>query len=174
MNEILMHVCCVPCSTSSIERLLAENYKPVLFFSDDNIFPESEFEKRFDNALIVARHYGLDIIKDSYSHESWLEWIKGHERDEEHGERCSLCFRYNLLKTEKKARELKINNFCTSLTVSRFKNSQKIFKEGEDLSGFCKIDFKKKDGFNKSIILSKEYGLYRQNYCGCEFSMRTK
>lgn len=169
-KKILVHVCCGPCATASIERLLAEGYDPVLFFSDSNIYPSSEFERRYENLLIVARHYGLECIYDMQDHEAWLSAIKGHEGDKEHGERCSLCFAFNLARTASKARELGIPLFCTTLTISRFKKSQTIFQEGEAFPGFVAIDFKKKNGFQRSIEISKELGLYRQQYCGCEFS----
>ena len=172
--KILVHVCCGPCSTSSIERLLEEGYEPLLFFSDSNIFPNEEFEKRYSSLLLVAQHYGLEVIKDEWDHDQWLEWVKGHEGDKEHGERCTLCFRFNLLRTARKAKELGIPLFCTTLTVSRFKNSKVIFSQGSDLEGFTEIDFKKKNGFTRSIELSKELGLYRQDYCGCEFSLRDR
>ncbi len=170
-NRILLHVCCGPCSTASVERLLEEGYKPVLFFSDSNIYPESEFEKRYENLLIAASFYGLDVIRDPWRHDEWLEWIRGYESEPEHGRRCTLCFRFNLLRTAEKAKNLSIPFFTTTLTVSRFKNSRVIFSQGEDLDGFLAIDFKKKDGFSRSVTLSKELGLYRQKYCGCEFSM---
>lgn len=171
-KRILVHVCCGPCATSSIERLLEEGYEPVLFFSNSNIFPHEEFLKRYENLLIVAQHYNLEVIIDSWDHDQWLEWIKGLENEPEHGARCSRCFRFNLLRTEKKAKELSIPLFCTTLTVSRFKKSATIFAMGEDLEGFEPIDFKKKDGFTKSVKLAKEMNLYRQEYCGCEFSWR--
>ncbi len=170
-KRILLHVCCGPCSTSSIERLLSEGYEPVLFFSDSNIFPYAEFMKRYENLLIVADNFGLEVIRDEWDHDAWRKAVKGHEGDREHGERCSLCFRFNLSRAAAKARELGIDLFTTTLTVSRFKNSRKIFDEGEAFPGFLEIDFKKKDGFNRSIVLSKELGLYRQQWCGCEFSM---
>ena len=144
----------------------------MLFFSNSNIFPQEEFVKRYENLLIVAAKHNLEVICDSYDHEEWLEWIKGLEAEPEHGARCLRCFRFNLLRAEKKAKELSIEHFCTTLTVSRFKKSASIFKEGEDLYGFEKIDFKKKDGFSESVRLSKEMNLYRQEYCGCEFSRR--
>lgn len=169
-KRILLHVCCGPCSTSSVERLIDEGYEPVLFFSDSNIFPHEEFMKRYENLLIVASHYNLQVILDDWDHDKWLEAVKGHERDREHGERCSLCFCFNLARTAAKAEELGIDEFTTTLTVSRFKNSKKIFAEGNRFKGFKEFDFKKKDGFNRSIILSKELGLYRQTWCGCEFS----
>ena len=173
-ERLLLHVCCGPCSTSSVERLLAEGYEPVLFFSDSNIFPYEEFMKRYENLLIVARHYGLETILDSWDHGQWLAYVRGHELDREHGERCSLCFRFNLLRAKAKADELGIHKFATPLTVSRFKSSKAIFAQGGDLGGFMEIDFKKKDGFNRSVQLSKELGLYRQDWCGCEFSLRDR
>lgn len=173
-NRILLHCCCGPCSTASIERLIRDGYEPVLFFSNSNIYPSSEFDRRWDNLLKVASHYGLEVIREEQDHDSWLERIKGHEADREHGGRCQLCYRYNLERAAAKARELGIEHFCTTLTVSRFKKSALIFKEGEDLEGFTEIDFKKQDGFNRSVQLSKELGLYRQDYCGCEFSLRDR
>lgn len=172
-NRILLHVCCGPCSTASIERLLQDGWEPVLFYSDSNIWPEEEFEKRYDNLLIVARHYNLEVIKDQWDHDAWRCAVKGHEQDPEHGDRCSLCFRFNLLRAAEKAKELGIDHFCTTLTVSRFKKSATIFTEGEDLEGFEPIDFKKKNGFARSVVLAKELNLYRQSYCGCEFSRRS-
>lgn len=171
-KRILVHVCCGPCATSSIERLLEEGYKPVLFFSNSNIFPKEEYMKRYENLLIVAEKYGLEVILDTWDHEEWLEWIKGLEEEKEHGARCSKCFRFNLLRAERKSKELGIGLFCTTLTVSRFKKSATIFSMGEDLEGFEAIDFKKKDGFTRSVKLAKEMNLYRQEYCGCEFSRR--
>lgn len=170
---ILVHCCCGPCSTASIERLLEDGWRPVLFFSDDNIFPHEEFVKRYENLLKVAEANSLEVIMDGYDHEAWRHFISGLESEPEHGERCVKCFRYNLKKTEAKARELGIKHFCTTLTVSRFKKSAVIFSQGEDLEGFEAIDFKKKDGFARSCALAKEMGLYRQSWCGCEFSMRS-
>ncbi|MBR1918122.1 MAG: epoxyqueuosine reductase QueH [Spirochaetales bacterium] len=171
-KKILVHCCCGPCSTASIERLLSEGWDPVLFYTNSNIWPAEEFEKRWENLEIVASHYGLEVMREEQDHAAWLERVKGHEDDHEGGERCSLCFRYNLERAYRKAVELNIEHFCTTLTISRFKNSRKVFAAGEDLVGFETIDFKKKDGFNRSCVLARELGLYRQQYCGCEFSIR--
>ncbi len=170
-KKILVHVCCGPCATSSVLRLLEEGWKPVLYFSNSNIYPYEEYEKRYANLLIVAQRYSLEVIKGEYEHDKWREYIKGYENEKEGGKRCQRCFRYNLLLAAKKAEEIHIDYFCTTLTVSRFKNSAVIFQIGEDLLGFVKFDFKKKDGFALSCKLAKEMGLYRQNYCGCEFSL---
>lgn len=170
MNEIFLHVCCGPCATSSIERLKDENYFPTLFFSNDNIDTLDEFEKRFNEAKKVASFYSVDIIKAPYNHDLWLESIKGLECEKEGGSRCIKCFFYNLNKLSEESKKRGYSSFTTTLSVSRFKNSEKIFTEGEKFEGFTPINFKKKGGFERSIKLSKEMGLYRQNYCGCEFS----
>lgn len=172
-NRILLHVCCGPCSTASIERLFELGWKPVLYFSNSNIHPYQEFIKRYGEAVKVAGFNDLEIYMDEYDHDSWLGRVRGHEDDPEHGARCSLCFRYSLERAAAKAAELGIAHFTTTLTVSRFKSSPAIFRQGEDLAGFEAIDFKKKNGFNRSVELSRMLGLYRQNWCGCEFSHRT-
>lgn len=172
-RKILLHCCCGPCSTSSIMRLLEEGWSPILFFSNSNIYPEKEYFLRYDNLLKVAEKYNLRVIIDSYDHEEWREWVKGLETENEGGERCKKCFAFNLKRAYNKAQEEGIEHFTTTLTVSKFKNSALIFSVGENFPGFEKIDFKKKGGFEKSSKLSKELGLYRQQYCGCEFSMRS-
>lgn len=171
-KKLLLHCCCGPCSTTCIKRLIDENYKITLWFSNDNIFPEDEFYKRYENLLIVAKHYNLDVLIKPYEHSSWLKSIEGYEEEREGGKRCGLCFKYNLEITGEKAKELGFTHFATTLTVSRYKNSKRIFSIGENIDGFEPLDFKKKGGYEESIRLSREYGLYRQHYCGCEFSYK--
>ncbi len=171
-HDILVHACCGPCSTASIERLLEEGWNPVLYFSNSNIYPEEEAERRYTELVKVAEAYALQVIHEHYDHERWLASVKGHEAEREGGSRCKLCFAYNLREASEKAQELGFQHFTTTLTVSRFKNSKLIFSVGEQFPGFEEIDFKKKGGFDKSVKLSKEMNLYRQHYCGCEFSMR--
>ncbi|MCQ2398479.1 MAG: epoxyqueuosine reductase QueH [Sphaerochaetaceae bacterium] len=170
-RKILVHCCCGPCSTSSIERLIEEGWEPVLYYGNSNIWPQEEYLKRFDNLEIVAEKYGLQVFCGEYDHNVWKTAIKGLENQPEHGKRCTECFRFNLKETSETARRLGIKHFTTTLTVSRFKNSLQIFEVGSEFEGFEKIDFKKKKGFERSIELSKDMGLYRQSYCGCEFSM---
>ncbi len=171
-RDILVHACCGPCSTASIERLVGEGWKPVLYFSNSNIFPQEEAQKRYEALLEVAQAYQLEVIAEHYDHESWLASIKGHEGEREGGSRCAKCFAYNLAQAASKARQLGYSHFTTTLTVSRFKNSSLIFSVGKQFEGFECIDFKKQGGFDKSVKLTKELGIYRQHYCGCEFSMR--
>ena len=170
-SDILVHCCCGPCATSSVERLIDEGWNPVLCFGNSNIWPEEENAKRWGELLKVAEYHNLKVVRVPYDHASWLEYVKGLEDEPEHGRRCLKCFEFNLLSAQKEAVKLGIEHFTTTLTVSRFKDSRSIFGVGEKLEGFEKIDFKKKDGFAKSVELSNKMGLYRQQYCGCEFSI---
>ncbi|NCD06095.1 MAG: epoxyqueuosine reductase QueH [Spirochaetia bacterium] len=171
-EDILLHCCCAPCSTTCIEELIDDGYNIILWFSNDNIYPKEENEKRFAELIKLARFHNLKVIRNSYDHDKWLAAVSGLENEKEGGERCSICFDYNLNITHKKALELGIKYFTTTLTVSRYKNSLKIFEVGNKYSGFVEKNFKKKNGYARSIKLSKDLNLYRQKYCGCEFSLR--
>ena len=105
-RDILLHACCGPCSTASIERLFDEGWKPVLYFSNSNIFPEEEAKRRYEALLEVAKAYQLEVIAELYDHESWLASIKGLEGEREGGSRCEKCFAYNLAQAASKARQL--------------------------------------------------------------------
>jgi len=171
-KRLLLHCCCAPCSTTCIERLIQEEYEIILWFANDNIYPHEENDKRFGELIKVAKYHNLEVIRNDYNHEAWLEKVKGLENKKEGAQRCSICFNYNLSLSHDKALELGIKYFTTTLTVSRYKNSYRIFEIGEKYTGFVDMNFKKKDGYANSIKLSKELGLYRQKYCGCEFSLR--
>ncbi|MBK5199904.1 MAG: epoxyqueuosine reductase QueH [Spirochaetaceae bacterium] len=170
-KRLLLHVCCGPCSTTSIKRLIEEGFEITLWFSDDNIYPEKENLLRYENLLIVAKEYNLKTLYKPYNHQAWLDTIKGYESEKEGGKRCDFCFNYNLYTTELKAKELGIPHFATTLTVSRYKNSKSIFSIAASMEGFLEFDFKKRGGYEESIRLSKDLNLYRQHYCGCEFSL---
>ena len=172
MKKILLHCCCAPCSTASIERLLADGYDIVLFYSNSNIYPKEEFDKRFSYMQKLAEIYSLELIADEYDHDAWSAAVKGLENEPERGRRCAACFAYNLARAEAKAKELGIEEFTTTLTVSPHKISQMIFDAAKDMAGYVPYNFKKQEGFKRSLELSEKYGLYRQNYCGCEYSMR--
>lgn len=170
-KRLLLHVCCGPCSTTCIKRLIDEGFKITLWFSDDNIYPEEENLLRYKNLLIVANQYNIETLYKPYNHQAWLDSIKGFENEKEGGKRCAYCFDYNLHSTQLKAKELGIPYFATTLTVSRYKNSKKIFSVAENMEGFLEFDFKKRNGYEESIRISKALNLYRQHYCGCEFSL---
>lgn len=171
-GKMLVHICCAPCATASVERVLLDGYVPVLFFCNSNIWPRDEYEQRLAAARALAEKMELVIEEDQYDHEAWLEKIRGLEDEPEKGARCLKCFEFSLARTAELAARLGIPKFCTTLTVSPHKVSRLIFEIGARFDGFEPIDFKKKDGFMRSLQLSKEMDLYRQNYCGCEFSMR--
>ena len=172
MKKILLHCCCAPCSTASIEQLLADGYDIVLFYSNSNIFPKEEFDKRLSYMHKLSEIYKLKLLTDVYDHDAWSAAIKGLETEPEKGRRCAACFAYNLARAEAKALELGIEEFTTTLTVSPHKISEMIFNAARDMAGYVPYNFKKQDGFKKSLQLSEKYGLYRQSYCGCEYSLQ--
>ncbi|MCQ2603912.1 MAG: epoxyqueuosine reductase QueH [Spirochaetia bacterium] len=174
MKSILLHACCGPCSTSSIERLLADGYDITIYYCNSNIYPQDEYEKRLTNLQKVADVYDLKLICGIYDHQKWLSAVKGLENEPEKGRRCAACFAFNMALAAEKAEELGIPEFTTTLTVSPHKISEMIFHAAADLPGFVPYNFKKQDGFKKSLILSEKYGLYRQDYCGCEFSLAAR
>ena len=174
-NKILLHACCGICSGYPINLLKEMGYEPVVYFCNPNLSSKEEFEKRLEAQKIVCLYHWVDLITEEYSHSDFLELVKGFENEPERGKRCDICIEYRLNLTAKKARELGIKKFTTSLVISPHKNFQKISEIGQRIAKdleYIPIDFKKKDGFLKTNILSKNLGIYRQNYCGCEFSRR--
>lgn len=174
MNKILLHVCCGPCASGSIPKI--EGWDITLYFTNSNINSNEEFEKRFDAALTVSEYYRNPIIRDSYEHSKWLEYIKGLESEPEKGKRCFKCFEFSFIQAAIKAKELGIPYFTSTLTISPHKNSFKIIEIGERIAKeygltYLSMDFCKDNGFKNSVDISKELGIYRQKYCGCEFSI---
>lgn len=170
-KKVLLHCCCGPCSSASVERLLNLGYEVVLFFGNSNIYPKEEADKRFGELEKVAKAYNLQVIRRTQNHADWLAAIKSLEGEVEGARRCDVCFQYNLREASQLAEELNIPYFTTTLTISVHKSSPKIFTVGSEFEGFLPIDFKKQGGFSRSLELAKKLDLYRQNYCGCEFSL---
>ena len=176
MKKLLLHSCCGPCSTHVINEL-KDRFDVTVFYFNPNIFPESEYQKRLAEQKRYAKMIGIDVIEDDWNEQEFLKLVKGHELDDEGGNRCSICFEMRLRMAAKKAKEKGFDLFATTLTVSPHKNSAVINSIGEKIASeeqieFLAENFKKKDGYLKSIRLSQEAGLYRQNYCGCRFSIR--
>jgi len=175
-KNVLLHVCCAPCSAYPIEKLRELGYNPVLYFFNPNIFPFEEFEKRLNELKRYAKKKDVELIIEEQNSEDWYIAVSGLEQEPEGGRRCYRCFEYRLLYTVLKAFKLEYKYFTTTLTVSPHKKSKVIFEIAQNLAKkyeltFLDIDFKKQDGFLKTMKIAKEENFYRQNYCGCEFSM---
>lgn len=173
--NVLLHVCCGVCAAHCVDLLLGRGDDVVMFFSNANIFPHEEFLRRLEGARTLAEHYGVPLVVDEGDHADWRERVaKGFEREPERGARCPRCFRYSLERAAAAMRERGCDAFTTTLTVSPHKPSKLIFGIGKDIDAarFLEIDFKKKDGFRHSSQIAAALGIYRQCYCGCEFSMR--
>ena len=167
---VVLHACCGPCASACVPRLIGDGHEVTMLFANSNIDTREEFEKRKHEAEKLAKHDGVRFAALPYDHEEWLsEVAAGYENEPEKGKRCARCFRYNLAKAAEFARTNGIESFTTSLTVSPHKVSAMIFAASDD-PAFLKMDFKKKEGFKLSVKRAEELGLYRQSYCGCEFS----
>ncbi len=176
-NKVLLHACCAICAAYPIDLLREMEYEPIVYFFNPNIFPSEEFERRLSELIRYTQKKKVKLIIDKPASSDWYKFISGFENEPEKGKRCSLCFKYRLMNTALKALELEITQFTTTLTVSPHKNSKVIFEIAKEIANknkleFLDIDFKKKDGFLKSMKIAKEENFYRQNYCGCEFSVK--
>ena len=170
--KVLLHTCCGPCASVCVPRLKELGHDVAMLFANSNIDSREEFDKRLAEAKRLAVSDGVAIEALPYDHEEWLrEVANGLEAEPEKGERCRRCFRYNLAKAADFAASHGFDAFTTSLTVSPHKVSEMVFAASDDPK-FLKENFKKHDGFKRSLTRSAELGLYRQSYCGCEFSKR--
>lgn len=176
--KLFLHSCCAPCSSYTLEYL--SNYFDItVYYFNPNISPKEEFDKRFAEQKrlieeLPAKH-PIKLVLGEYDYNDFLSIAKGYEDIPEGGERCFRCYRMRLESTAKLAKEQGFDYFCTTLSISPLKNSQKINQIGFEVADKYGIkwlpsDFKKKEGYKRSIELSKKYSLYRQNFCGCVFS----
>lgn len=175
---LLLHVCCAPCS-SYVLTYLSEYFDITVLYYNPNISPIEEYEKRLneEKRLIKELNKNIKIIECKYENEKFEEIAKGLEDAVEGGIRCYKCYTLRLEETAKIAKEKNFDYFTTTLTISPLKNSQVLNKIGKELSEkyntkYLFSDFKKKEGYKTSIVLSKKYNLYRQNYCGCIYSKK--
>lgn len=180
--SLLLHSCCAPCSSYVLEYV-SKFFNITVFYYNPNIHPELEYRKRveeqkeFIEKLPVKRK--INFIEGKYLPEEFFDIAKGLEEEREGGIRCFKCYELRLKEAAKKAKELNFDYFTTVLSISPHKNAEKINEIGEKISQefevkFLNSDFKKKNGYKRSIELSKDYNLYRQDYCGCVYSQRNK
>ena len=180
--KLLLHSCCAPCSSYVLEYL-SEFFEITVFYYNPNIFPESEYTKRImeQQTLIhdMPTKHPVSFIAGAYEKDKFYAMAKGMENMKEGGARCFGCYALRLEETAKVAREGEFDCFTTTLSISPLKNAEKLNEIGNKLAekygvSYLPSDFKKKNGYKRSIELSREYGLYRQDYCGCEFSQQER
>ena len=181
-TKLLLHACCAPCSSAVLERL-SNFFEITIFYYNPNITEEKEYLKRIEELKkyisFVKYKYPLSLIPGNYEPQMFFEMAKGLEDEPERGKRCYKCYAMRLEESARIADELGFDYFCTTLTLSPHKNSNWINEIGEDLNNrynsiYLYSDFKKRNGYKRSIELSREYDLYRQDYCGCVYSLRDK
>ncbi len=180
-KKLLLHACCAPCSTACIERII-DDFDITVYFYNPNMNSKEEYEKRakeLERFLSVAYNGKVGLIKEDYFPSEYLNAVSGFESLPEGGKRCEKCFYLRLKKTAEYAQENSFDFITTTLTVSPYKNAPLINQTGESVCENSAVkwlysDFKKANGYLRSIELSKLFGLYRQNYCGCVFSEKAR
>ncbi len=178
--RLLLHSCCAPCSSYVIEYL-SDYFEITILYYNPNIYPESEYEKRVLEQRGFVNNFKtkhpVSIIVDDHRASDFYNAVKGMEALPEGGARCLSCYKLRLEETAKRAKELGMDYFTTTLSISPLKSAEALNRIGEELADAYGVlhlyaDFKKKNGFKRSVELSKAYGLYRQDYCGCVYSMK--
>jgi len=178
MPGILVHICCAP-DGLYVMSLLREKYDASGFFYNPNIYPLEEYSLRLKETRRIARILPFHLYEGEYDSQNWEKLIEKFKDEPEKGRRCDICYAIRLHKTAQKANELGINSFTTVMSLSPWKKAYVLNRMGSMFAKkyglhFLDADFKKKDGFKKSIDLSRRYHLYRQNYCGCRYSKKDK
>ena len=174
---LLLQVCCAPCSSYCLEYL-HEHFNITVLFYNPNIYPESEYAVRESELLRLIDELGfndINVMKTTFNPDEFYTAIKGLEDCKEGGDRCKICYRLRLEKTAKLAKSGGFDYFCTTLSISPLKSAEALCTIGLELEKeygvkYLLSDFKKKEGYKRSIELSRQYNLYRQDYCGCVFS----
>ena len=191
-KEVLLHACCAPCSSAIVEWMLANGVRPTIFYYNPNIYPREEYEIRKNESKRHAESLGLTWIDGDYNHQQWQQDVCGLEGEPERGKRCELCFTLRLTVAARKAKELGIQYFTTTLASSRWKSLEQINKAGliaqetirseSNLSPltthlsplFWSQNWRKGGLYERRNQLLKEFNFYNQQYCGCEFSQRSR
>ena len=178
-HRLLLHSCCAPCSGAIIECLMANGIRPAVFFSNSNIVPWDEYELRREEIRRYTESFGLDFIDDDYDHEAWLQEVQGHENDPERGTRCSLCFRFRLLRAARYAAENGYDVLTTTLASSRWKDVAQVDAAGRLACAAVEggplwwgREWRKGGLQLRRSEIIREQDFYNQTFCGCEFSRK--
>lgn len=174
--KVVLHICCGVCAAGAAEALAGEGHQVIGFFYNPNIHPEEEYQKRLDVASEVAKQLSFPLEVGPYTPGEWFNLTSSLKNEPEGGRRCQVCYRMRLEKTYGYMVACGADAFTTTLTISPYKSAQAINKIGQKIGGekFLVRDFKKKDGFKRAMQLAKKWELYRQDYCGCIYSMSEK
>ncbi|MFA6098375.1 MAG: epoxyqueuosine reductase QueH [Patescibacteria group bacterium] len=177
-EKLLLHICCATCAAYVIEAL-QKNYEVIAFFYNPNIYPAKEYAIRLNEVKSYCDENSIPLVIEKPDQKNWFELIKGHEKDPEKGERCTICYRMRLEKTADYASKHDFFIYTTDLSISPHKDAVRLNMLGNELGckydiKYLSADFKKNDGFKKAMVISRNMCFYRQNYCGCLFSLKAR
>jgi len=172
--KIVLHICCGICAAGAAGRLISEGHQIIGFFYNPNIHPLDEYNRRLAVAQKVAEELKFTLAEADYTPEGWFKETASLSNEPEGGKRCEVCFRLRLSKAYQYMEKERCDAFTTTLTISPHKSAGVINRVGREIGGerFLVRDFKKQEGFKRAIEIAKEWGLYRQDYCGCVYSQR--
>jgi epoxyqueuosine reductase len=172
--KVVLHICCGVCAAGAAHVLLEEGQEVTGYYYNPNIFPPDEYARRLDAAFEAATRLGFKLIEGPYNAADWSSVAAPLADEPEGGRRCEVCYRVRLKQTYLYTLESGADAFTSTLTISPHKSALVINRIGQEIGSdkFLPRDFKKKEGFKKATELARNWGLYRQNYCGCEYSKR--
>lgn len=180
-RRVLLHSCCAPCSSAILEFMMQHDINPTVFYSNSNIFPQSEYEHRLGEIRHYLQRLNIPLVEDAYNHSEWLGYIKGKENEPERGARCLMCFKFRMARAAQYAKDHGFSLIATTLASSRWKSLSQIAEAGnwatklvsaDEAIVFWDQNWRKGGLQDRRNALLKENGFYNQQYCGCEFSMR--
>jgi predicted adenine nucleotide alpha hydrolase (AANH) superfamily ATPase len=176
LMKVALHICCAVCAAGAVERLIQEGHQVMGFYYNPNIFPPEEYQLRLENARKVATELGFPLNEGPYQPDDWDKQVSGLENEPEGGLRCPLCFKKRLEKTYQFMLDSGCQAFASTLSMGSNKSAVLIEQIAREIGreAFLSRDFKKKEGFKRAGELSTLWGLYRQNYCGCRYSLRDR
>ena len=172
--KVILHICCGVCAAGAADVLLKEGHRVTGYFYNPNIYPEEEYGLRLEAARRSAEHLGFDLVEGLYEPENWISVVAAFKDEPEGGQRCLACYRLRMEKACAFMRETGADAYTSTLTISPHKSAKAINRIGTEIGGnsYMARDFKKKDGFKKAAELAKSWEIYRQDYCGCLYSLK--